>query len=281
MKRKRYLPFGYRIQDGTLTTEPQEAALVVRIFENYLEGASLQKLTELAQASGIQYRENAEKWNKAMIARILDCTWYAGRTDVPAVISVELSRRAAVMRQKKAQIHGGALNTEMRMVRGFLCCGRCGHTLERVNHKNADYIRWRCSVCCTETDYIPDQQLLDAVRQLLNDLAKHPEKVQPKQSDNRISMQAVRLENEIRREMKNPKTNEEVLLNMICACAQEKYKVCSAGQEDVCTHRIQEVLQGTKADGQPDAHSFQQILKKILITPQGGISIQLRNGVIV
>ena len=132
MKQKRYLPFGYRIQDGTLTTEPQEAALVVRIFENYLEGASLQKLTELAQASGILYRENAEKWNKAMIARILDCTWYAGSTDLPAVIPVELSRRAAVLRPKKAQMHGGARNAALRMGRSCRCWGRTGPQPVRV-----------------------------------------------------------------------------------------------------------------------------------------------------
>ena len=75
MKKKRYLPFGYQMNEGNIIPDILESSAVQSIFENYRNGASLQMLAKQMQQSGLKYRENAV-WNKAMIARILDCEKY-------------------------------------------------------------------------------------------------------------------------------------------------------------------------------------------------------------
>ena len=75
MKKKRYLPFGYQMNEGNIIPDILESSAVQSIFENYRNGASLQTLAKQMQQSGLKYRENAV-WNKAMIARILDCEKY-------------------------------------------------------------------------------------------------------------------------------------------------------------------------------------------------------------
>ena len=74
MKKKRYLPFGYQMNEGNIIPDILESSAVQSIFENYRNGASLQTLAKQMQQSGLKYRENAV-WNKAMIARILDPRW--------------------------------------------------------------------------------------------------------------------------------------------------------------------------------------------------------------
>lgn len=70
MKKKRYLPFGYQMNEGNIIPDILESSAVQSIFENYRNGASLQTLAKQMQQSGLKYRENAV-WNKAMIARII------------------------------------------------------------------------------------------------------------------------------------------------------------------------------------------------------------------
>ena len=93
--------------------------------------------------------------------------------------------------------------------------------------------------------------------------------------------QAVRLENEIYRELGNPKSNSKRLLEIIKQCAQEKYKACHANGDSEET----ECLIAELKKLQPMEHFQSQILRKfickILITPAGAVTIQLKNGAII
>lgn len=90
MKKKRYLPFGYQMNEGNIIPDILESSAVQSIFENYRNGASLQMLAKQMQQSGLKYRENAV-WNKAMIARILDCEKYISE-EFPAILPSDLFR---------------------------------------------------------------------------------------------------------------------------------------------------------------------------------------------
>ena len=89
VKKIRYLPFGYRIANGNYEIVQEERQLVRQIFSQYLEGSSLLQLAEMAQRSGIPYRENAARWNKNMIARMLDDTRYWQDHRLPPLVDGE------------------------------------------------------------------------------------------------------------------------------------------------------------------------------------------------
>ena len=55
MKKKRYFPFGYHMVNGKILTVPDEAALVLQVYTQYISGASLQVLANMADSSGIRY----------------------------------------------------------------------------------------------------------------------------------------------------------------------------------------------------------------------------------
>lgn len=88
------------------------------------------------QQSGLKYRENAV-WNKAMIARILDCEKYISE-EFPAILPSDLFLQVQRLRKDRAQIYGGSLNPALRGIRDLICCQTCGQKLVRINHRDND-----------------------------------------------------------------------------------------------------------------------------------------------
>ena len=96
MKKIRYFPFGYRMAGGKIEIVPEEAELLHKIAAHYLEGCSLLRLADMADQSGTRYSENADGWNKNMIARILDDVRYWNGNQCPPIFSRELGEQLAV-----------------------------------------------------------------------------------------------------------------------------------------------------------------------------------------
>ena len=209
MKKKRYLPFGYQMEKGEIIPHPDEGPLVQAIFSKYLERAALSTLAKYASLSGIPYREGAGQWNKAMVCRILDNSKYAGDEGFPPLISKEQLEEAAFLRAAKAKQYGGSLPVEMKKIRQQICCGNCGQILKRVNMRTG-YILWECPKCGISTDYIPDELLLQSVTALLNRAIKNREKLKPEERHCEcLSIEVLRLNNEIDRQMTNPRANAD------------------------------------------------------------------------
>ena len=225
MKKKRYLPFGYQMEKGEIIPHPDEGPLVQAIFSKYLERTALSTLAKYASLSGIPYREGAGQWNKAMVCRILDNSKYAGDEGFPPLISKEQLEEAAFLRAAKAKQYGGSLPVEMKKIRQQICCGNCGQILKRVNMRTG-YILWECPKCGISTDYIPDELLLQSVTALLNRAIKNREKLKPEERHCEcLSIEVLRLNNEIDRQMTNPRANADQLLQLIMDCAKAKYEV--------------------------------------------------------
>lgn len=66
MKKKRYLPFGYRMIGGKIEIISEESDLVQNIFRSYLAGASLQQLAKLAEQTGLQFQRKCKCLDKNM-----------------------------------------------------------------------------------------------------------------------------------------------------------------------------------------------------------------------
>lgn len=85
MANKRKIPFGYRMESGTLLPQTTEAETVRWIYASYLRGNSLKGLADKLREQGVPYMEG-KVWNKNMVARILEDQRYAGTEDFPAII---------------------------------------------------------------------------------------------------------------------------------------------------------------------------------------------------
>ena len=81
----RKLPFGYQMEMGRIVICPEEAKEVRLIFTKYGQGNSLKTLADEMQNHGITY-DRDKRWNKNMIARILEDARYTGEQGFPQII---------------------------------------------------------------------------------------------------------------------------------------------------------------------------------------------------
>lgn len=276
MKKKRYFPFGYRMAGGQIEIVPEESSLLQKLFDNYLKGASLIKLAETAQQTGIKFRENTERWNKNMIARMLDDERYWNDAGFPPIVSKEIGSAITALRKQKA-----TSQCPIQFIKKKLVCCICGENINR-NGKNAPRIRWDCPKCGWYFGPITDNELKQAVTEKLLAVCRNPQVVEPdQQPTNSLSIQAARLTNEINQLLDQREVDADRLLPLILECAAEKYKTCGIKESDHLTIRIKALFQEHSNDEGLDRELFEQTVKQVIPQPDGSIRFQLLNGKIV
>lgn len=276
MKKKRYFPFGYRMAGGQIEIVPEESSLLQNLFDNYLKGASLIKLAETAQQTGIKFRENTERWNKNMIARMLDDERYWNDNGFPPIVSKEIGSAITALRKQKT-----TSQCPIQFIKKKLVCCICGENINR-NGKNAPRIRWDCPKCGWYFGPITDNELKQAVTEKLLAVCRNLQVAEPdQQPTNSLSIQAVRLTNEINQLLDQHEVDTDRLLPLILECAAEKYKTCSIKESDHLTIKIKALFQEHSNDEELNRELFEQTVKQVILQPDGSIKFQLLNGKIV
>ena len=100
---ERKIPFGYRMEKGTIVCEQTEAEAVKHIFSLYLNGHSLSQITAEMTRCGPRYHREKAEWNKNMVKRILENQRYLGDDNYPQIISEEEYQRVQWLKAEKLQ----------------------------------------------------------------------------------------------------------------------------------------------------------------------------------
>lgn len=96
---------GYRIEDGTFVIEPDEAAIVRRIFSMYLDGMGIQSIVNTLNAEGIRTRYGRE-FNHSGMQKILRNYAYTGNLLLQKTYREDcLTKKDYVNRGQRPQYH--------------------------------------------------------------------------------------------------------------------------------------------------------------------------------
>ena len=275
MKKKRYLPFGYRMEKGKVTIIPEESELVQKIFSEYLEGKSLQQLADMVQKTGLSYRENSNGWNKGMIARILDDNRYWNQNGFPSIIAEETARKVIQQKQEKS-----IPKSQLNFLKGKVICSGCGAALHR-DSRSLPKVFWNCKDCGASFGPFTDAGFYQIILEKFQSLYQNPESIETEQiPDNSLPMKVVRLTNEIDRSLDEREIDPERVLSLILECAAEKYNGCQILGSDPETVKIRELLEHSDQD-KFDTELFSQIVEQIIPQPDGSVKFRLRNQKII
>lgn len=198
--------YGYQIEDGKLTLQPQEAAVVRRIFAIYLEGTIQRKIADTLNGEGILYSPERPVWTSFRISFILRNQRYMGGDGYPVLICAETFQATQAMLRKKWGEHTRR-DRPVSALREKLRCP-CGGHLKRwfsSAHKQ-DTLYFRCTQCGEEVT-IPDTVLLTEVERQAAEYEPPPAAPTPYVP----SGDAVRLTNAINRGLERPERPEEVV----------------------------------------------------------------------
>lgn len=272
MKKKRYFPFGYRMAGGQVEACPEEMGLVLEIYRQYLAGASLQQLARMAQASGIPFRENAEGWNKNMVARILDdCRYWDGK-QYPAIVPQGLAASVARLRKEKTP-----KGSPLQFIYGKTVCGRCGAALIR-DGRGAPGTLWICKGCGQQVGPIHDAELLQRVEAKFLGLCQNPGLAIPAQAGGvRPSPEADRAARGLRQLLGQRQVDLEEALRLVQDCAAAQYGACSMGDSDYRTARLLQALEKGRQAGGFDPRLFEGMVKRVILIQAGDVQFLLYN----
>ena len=139
MSKNRRIPFGYKMENGEITTEPREATAVVNIFDEYIAGKSLLDIANMMQTEGIPYHPlEKSQWNRNMVKRILENERYLGTDKYPQLVDKAKYDKANEIKTKKAT-NLCIVPEDMKDIRNMTICSECRKRLFRNQNGT-----WNC-----------------------------------------------------------------------------------------------------------------------------------------
>lgn len=101
MSANRHIPYGYRMVNGQIEIHPAEAAIVKRIYREYINGASLKDIAECLTHEQIEYLPGECGWNKNRVKRILEDSRYAGEEPYAPIIAPKTQAEANKLKESR------------------------------------------------------------------------------------------------------------------------------------------------------------------------------------
>jgi len=280
MKKNRYLPFGYRIQNGALCIHETEAAVVRQVFADYQAGASYRLIAESLTAKSVPYMENRTDWNKHRVKRILENSRYCGGDNFPQIIPAGTFRAVAALIGQKIQ--GEPLSEELDSIRSKAICGACGAKYKR-DGRSKNYEAWCCSAEGRITPKrITDQALLEGVTDILNTIIREPRLLElPSPHREHYSLDVARTENQINRELEKSEVDSDYIKLLIFGCAAAKYEACADTEPEYLTRRLLAIFEKQPPLDAFSIRLFEDTVKQVVIDSDGSPWLRMINGKLI
>ncbi len=280
MKKNRYLPFGYHIQNGTLSIHETESAVVRQVFDDYQAGTSYRRIAEQLTAKGVPYMENRTDWNKHRIKRMLENPRYCGGDNFPKLIPAATFEAVAALIGQKSQ--GKPLSEELDSIRSKAICGACGAKYKR-DGRSKNYEAWCCSAEGRITPKrITDQVLLESVTAILNTIIREPSLLQlasPHREN--YSLDVARTENQINRELEKSEVDSDYIKLLIFGCAAAKYEACADTEPEYLTRRLIAIFEKQPSLEAFSIGLFEDTVKQVVIDADGSLWLRMINGKLI
>lgn len=271
MAQNRTIPYGYKIENGKLTIEPEEKHIVVRIYERYANGESYLQIAERLTALGVRYTPEKTHWNKNMVARVLQNKNYLGNCKYPTIIHSELLK--SVEEQAKPYTH--RMDKDMKALKPYLVCRECGERLQR-RLKATGVERWYCP---NDTDHISlkvsDESLAKDIMELQRKLLLSGKSNKPSKSyDKTLNLELIKLKNQIDLAMNEPTPDLEEIKESIMKLASKKYSILeNIGKDSYLSHTIDGL-----SDAELNSKLLTAITMKIMVSRTKATELVLTNG---
>lgn len=276
--KKRNIPFGYQYQNGVITTHPQEAAVLNRIFSEYQKGMSLLNIATRLNDENVEYQTGVTGWNKSRIMRLIEDVRYTGKDGFPALIDEDAHQTMIEMKSQKNTQHGTDRDHEIFHIDVPIICPTCGGEMVRRHDSRFKKCqqRWICSNAdCRTIIHKADSHLFHDITVLLNRAIVNPELVQIPVVDESMSVYTLKAENEIARTLDTLDYDKNTLRKKMLKCASLKY--ADIDSAPYIAHR----LKATLADAEPlstfSLALFKRMVQAVHLGKDGAVRIKLIN----
>lgn len=259
----RKLPFGYTFFDGQIVVDEKETATVIQVFEYYEKGLSFLKIAEILNTQGTPYADSTRKWNKNMIARILQDVRYIGEANYPTIIDKSAFEKAQTQRAKKCDTVSAAIKIKQNIP---VLCAECGTTL-----KISKQGKWYCSCCKQYVRNLMPSETESLAVQVAIYMKTHIEEITvQKERTHNVEIQQLLIQwDQCQHELN---FDTERAKNIAFRLAEARFQ--SVSSNDYESMRIQHILEKSE----PDIVTLREIAEAIFLHNTGKVKLKLKNG---
>lgn len=277
---QRYIPFGYRIENGETAVDDAEAAMVKKVFEMYIDGASYKTIAEYMESAGVNYRQDSATWNKNMVKRILENARYTGAGEYPVIIEKSAYTQVTAIISKKGGVQGKS--HPMDILKGKIACSECGNEYVRVYDKRR-VLTWRCkNRRCETSPLLSDEMIISKIIDIMNRIIENPAQITTPAADtSEPNLNIKRLNNEVNREFNGRELDKNRIMVLMMELAGEKYKSCDDGASERDTEKLRELFSRQKQIRSLHGGLFEKTVRRLYIQKNSTVQLELINNQII
>jgi len=287
------MPIGYKLADGKIQLDEPKAAVVKRIFADYLSGISTSALAKRLTEMGFPNANNKASWNHGSIGKILENVKYLGDEFYPQMIDAELFEQVRKRRRERCDQLGRSLqpNSPNRQYpfTGKLRCGERGEAYRKyIEHcgKPSEKSLWKCKryiyknrVCC-RCGFLSDEQLEKAFLEAANRIQARIQILdrKPKKEPIPYNPEFNSLDQRIRELEAEGRYSSKELPALIFKRAQAFYKTARIDDAEYNTEKMEQAFSGRQPLTEFDEELFLTVIKQITVYADHRLVFEFING---
>lgn len=279
----RTILYGYEKRQFEYLINEGEAAIVRRIFKEYLAGKTLLQIGNELTAEGVVYYKDRSNWSKQAIRRIIENKHYAGDQEYPSIIDQATYEETNALRLGK----GGDREKdtpEIHYLKYHTKCTQCGCRYTRKSHYSGQRERWVCSNGCKTPRYLDDETFFENIIDVVNSTILDTEKVISAHNEARLYNPTIKvqrdektLNNILSQDALNFQSSKKALLNLI----EEQFECCTLDRSYAVTDALLTYLDECKPINKIDIELFKIILSEIQVDESGEIALCFSNDAVI
>lgn len=273
----RMISYGYGIKDGKLSVIEQEAEIVRRIFQEYIDGHRLEQIATELEQEQVEFYMGTCAWNKPKIKRILDNEKYIGADGYPQIVDDDVFVYVAQIKDGKGAKKKHFDEPIEYLRNNKVTCAQCGGHFRRVSTWRSRE-KWMCRQGCKNDVYVDDSWLFSGIIEIAAQVANNPEIVTPKTEDKANSLEIRRCTNEVNRVFNDKSPTFTAGKKLIFHLAEVKFELYDEKTPDVYTDMIVMDCERVVAQERVDKAFMERYCEEIKIDEHGDVIIRFING---
>ena len=139
------LPFGYTVdKNGSITLNEYEIEVVHLIYDSYLSGLSLSKLSGMLAEKNIYSPTGKKKWSIATLDKMLSNKKYYPVVGIEKYFAVQFEKDLRSSVNEGTRTRKSAKYDTRNVLSGLFVCGECDKNYRRVQRASGEMV-WRCA----------------------------------------------------------------------------------------------------------------------------------------
>lgn len=279
----RTILYGYEKYQFEYFINENEAAIVRRIFEEYLSGKTLLQIGKGLSEEGIAYYKDRTTWSKQAVRRILENAHYTGDKEYPTIVDRKIFRKANDLRLGK----GGDRekdSEEIHYLKYHTRCMQCGGRYTRRNHYSGQRERWYCVNGCKTPKYLDDNAFFGEIIDIVNAVTANPELLITARREDKLYQPTIQVQrnertmnNILSQEALNFQTAKKALFDLL----SEQFDCCEMERSGAVTDALIEYMKGCKPIDAIDVALFKVILSGIQVDESGTVALRFTNDAVI